>query len=497
MATVVVAANPRKPGESLDFRRCPDCASLIVHDGAFTEFTESDDSYSLAWRHYVQLGAGIDAMVRPIERVARRPDAPPASLLDVGCGFGFVVDYWHHVECAPAFGVEPSLFGRRGHEMLTQDVHIGLLANVPALRDRQYDIVFSSEVIEHVPDPLAFLAELKARLTPQGTLIVTTPGADFVAPGNSLSAMLGVLSPGLHKMLLSEQALRTLLGRAGFAHVVVETQAERLVGWASAVPLRLDDAGPEVRERQIAYLARRSLEPGLDPDLVLGFAFRALRELVNAGRFDEAEPQLRLLRQTIQDRHAIDIADPAAVLAAIGPVCTMGEYEHAAPFSLGCILFFAGRMARRGRGGGLDAETCFRLAHQVITHSLVLSPEYFQEGETLVWNAAFEEGSAALQAGHFERALACLAPLALAGVDGSDRPHHVPVPEELTRRARAESAAATLALDHEREAMRQARERSHPLTVLLRRLAGPRGSVRWLATHPLRLLVRLGRRAGR
>ncbi len=43
------------------------------------------------WYNYVQSGAGIDAMLHPVLALG---DRAKGSLLDVGCGFGFVPHFW-------------------------------------------------------------------------------------------------------------------------------------------------------------------------------------------------------------------------------------------------------------------------------------------------------------------------------------------------------------------------------------------------------------------
>ena len=125
-------------------------------------------------------------------------------------------------------GVEPSQYGRMGRDMLGVPIHIALLSDVPALRERRFEIVFSSEVVEHVLDPAAFLTELRTHLAPGGTLVLTTPRAEFVRPESNHSSLLAALSPGFHKLLFSEHALEAALRTAGFAHVLVEAQTERL-----------------------------------------------------------------------------------------------------------------------------------------------------------------------------------------------------------------------------------------------------------------------------
>lgn len=45
--------------------------------------------------------------------------------------------------------------------------------------NKEYDCVLLCEVIEHVPNPVEFLSNLKKRLKPGGSLILTTPDAEY------------------------------------------------------------------------------------------------------------------------------------------------------------------------------------------------------------------------------------------------------------------------------------------------------------------------------
>lgn len=440
-ALVVGAPNPWAPGETLRFYRCAGCRSLLVPEGTFHDFSDAEAS-PFSVRHYIQLGAGIDAMIRPAEQ-ARRPDA--SRLLDVGCGFGFTLDYWRHVVGNEAVGVEPSAFGRLGAEMLGVDLHVALLADVPSLHGRVFDVVLSSEVIEHVPDPPAFVQELQQRLAPGGTLVLTTPNAGFVAPEHPLGIVLATLSPGLHKLLLSQAALERLLWEAGFAHVRVDGEGQQLVAWAAMSPLALRDDPAALRRSYTDYLRRRWAEPAMNLDLRLGFGYRLLKETVNAGNLDDAVPVAAGLRDLIKQQFGFDVADHAAVRDAVLPVSSLDAYAAAAPLPLGPMLFYRAMAAAQGALPNEDAAAGLAAAHDILAHSARLKPDHFQEAATLAWPALLEQAGASLRAGQPEAAAACLARLAAAeAAPPPDCP--VAVAAEVAERARILRGAVETAL---------------------------------------------------
>lgn len=88
---------------------------------------------------------------------------PDARVLDVGCGAGNLLA---KLPPCRAFGVdvEPAIL--RG----------GVAGDAEALpfHDASFDVVFCSEVIEHVPDPDRLVAELRRVLHPGGSAVVST-----------------------------------------------------------------------------------------------------------------------------------------------------------------------------------------------------------------------------------------------------------------------------------------------------------------------------------
>jgi 2-polyprenyl-3-methyl-5-hydroxy-6-metoxy-1,4-benzoquinol methylase len=108
---------------------------------------------------------------------------PPAGrLLDVGCGLGFFIDRaaragWN------VFGCEPSAsWAQAASERLGPDrvVHGG--AEHPDVARGCYDLITAWDVVEHVFDPLPFLAQLRLLLAPGGTVFIRTPNFAYLWP---------------------------------------------------------------------------------------------------------------------------------------------------------------------------------------------------------------------------------------------------------------------------------------------------------------------------
>ncbi|HMN54758.1 MAG TPA: bifunctional 2-polyprenyl-6-hydroxyphenol methylase/3-demethylubiquinol 3-O-methyltransferase UbiG [Sphingopyxis sp.] len=99
------------------------------------------------------------------------------SALDVGCGAGLLAEPLARMG-AVVTGVDAApenIAAAQGHaagQGLAITYFAGELAALPAAT---FDLITSMEVVEHVTDPAAFVAELAARLAPSGLMILSTP----------------------------------------------------------------------------------------------------------------------------------------------------------------------------------------------------------------------------------------------------------------------------------------------------------------------------------
>jgi SAM-dependent methyltransferase len=204
----------------------------------------------------------------------RLPLPPGARVLDAGCGSGRTLQ--ELVDYGDVSGIELNTEAAalaRGRAL--GDVEVGRLEELP-WEDGTFDLITCLDVIEHVPDDTAALAELRRVCRPGGWLLVTVPAYQALWSRHD--------EANHHYRRYSRAALRAAAGAAGWELVLMSSFNSLLLAPAAAVRLaqrRLGthngytndlDLGPawlnDVLERPLAleasWLARgRTLPAGL------------------------------------------------------------------------------------------------------------------------------------------------------------------------------------------------------------------------------------------
>src|SRR5207249_6661628 len=135
-------------------------------------------------------------------------------LLDVGCGTGVIAGTLRDLGW-DVYGVEPdpragALAQRR---LGSERVAIGTLDTVD-LPASSFDVMTAQQVIEHVPDPLAFLSHARRLLRQGGRVVLTTPNAHSLCH-RRFGRNWRELDPPRHLHLFSLSDLSTCASRVG------------------------------------------------------------------------------------------------------------------------------------------------------------------------------------------------------------------------------------------------------------------------------------------
>ena len=403
------------PGRNpIRFIRCGGCTSIFADPPVCLDYDLAGALPESHLRHYLEVGAGIHAMIR---RAAAVRGARGKSFLDVGCGYGFAVDAWRRQLCPDSVGIELAQYGRVGAERLGIAIHDRLLGQIPELDGRRFGIVQAIEVIEHVPDIQAFLADLDAMLAPGGVLALSTPCADFIHPNNYPAEMVGLLSPGFHAFLFSHKALEDAL-RTRFPHVLVRIEREALSAWASHAPFELD---PSLAEAvYIPYLEQLWALCAERDALYDGIAYRLFKEKLNRGDIAGAAAPMRALEESYREKYGQEVLDPERA-SELGAVSDIAQYNRL-PFGLAAYHFFRAIYARLAENDPHRAAPGFHAAARIALAGGRVYPAYFQEALSFVWIARQQEGLAWAVAGDNARARIIFDEILAAHANGQDLP---------------------------------------------------------------------------
>jgi len=378
----------------LDFLACPDCDSVFPHPFAQPGY-EDDFGYPDYSRLYAQLWAGIEFMVRPL--IAVHCIHPVHSFVDVGCGFGYTVDFARRMFGAQALGLDPSAYARDGAHALGVKILPTYMSDEALPNGMQADLLFRSEVIEHVEDPAGFIRMLRGHLRQGGVLALTTPDAGCITPRHPTPAILLALFPGFHRQIFSEKALTAMLHEAGFAHVRVIPFEHRLVSFASDDAAVLNITLEPDHETYIAYL--EVLAANRDPacaDVRQGALYKLLAQYVSLGDWPHAEAVLAAAKEVLQQDHRLSFAEPEDVSARLRHITRLPDLPAALPYWLPFGLYFAGMLLLNGRDDAVGAQRLFSASHSAIAEAIRLG---LVAEAPLYWQAVLHEGIAALVAG--------------------------------------------------------------------------------------------------
>jgi SAM-dependent methyltransferase len=296
---------------------CDGCGAVLFRGLRPARYVEQP-----AWfvTHGAEMAMGLEGGLDPLFKLDL---GQVRSFLDVGCGYGWVLDYARSTRGWRVLGLDDSVQARAGRDGLGVEIMDRDLGPDVALDGAPFDLVYACEVLEHVEDPLPFLEGVRKALAPGGPFVLRTPNAAAVAPETEASALRAALSPGYHVVLYRRASLEHVLRRAGFAHVQIHESAETLMAAAADAPFAWDPSGVPDRDAMIEYLERRSHELPATSSFRTGVLYVLLKRLAFAGRLGEAEVVWERTRANLEERYGVDAAD-AAGLEASAPSASAG-----------------------------------------------------------------------------------------------------------------------------------------------------------------------------
>ncbi len=312
--------------KSLVYLRCSSCGTVYAPDGASLRYEDETDGDS-ALSYYLEEGAGIDLMVDPLSRLDH---ARIGRYAEVGCAFGFSLDFARRCFGWNIRGIDPSPLAAAGRDALNLPIEQRYFGPDAPLSGPPADLLQAAEVIEHVTDPHGFMRALLASLDETGILVISTPNAALLRDGTPDAMLLQVLQPGVHLTLFTADSLVALAQAHGLRHCHIHETPDDLTLTASRHPFAYDEAATCDRIAYLDYLRWRLALSRQDTPLRRGLMSRLLRELTLQGRFGEIDPTLADLFAEYR-RCGVDLANPESI-----------AHSPNAPFNVAAILYCLG-----------------------------------------------------------------------------------------------------------------------------------------------------------
>jgi SAM-dependent methyltransferase len=161
--------------------------------------------FELEGRHWWFLGRR-KLFLRMIEE-RFPPDRRPIEALDFGCGTGAFLEHLERFGTVRAVDADPSAVAFC-HARGRGDVQVSPPGSPLPFPDDAFDLVTTLDVIEHIDDDVAALAELRRVLRPGGVLLVAVPAYMFLwGKQDEVSH---------HRRRYTARTLRRALAEAGF-----------------------------------------------------------------------------------------------------------------------------------------------------------------------------------------------------------------------------------------------------------------------------------------
>jgi SAM-dependent methyltransferase len=168
-----------KPGSAVSEAFAKSDATPHVYDEAMERFYEQTDAflYELAVWNMSRLKRGMaHDMTRWIQKHIQQPHGRPPRVLSLGDGMGF------DTILMAGNGFDTTYFEVPGYtaefarlNFANQPHDLNFLTDPSKIKSEHYDVVICLDVLEHVPDPPAFVKMLTGYLAPGGVLFTHAP----------------------------------------------------------------------------------------------------------------------------------------------------------------------------------------------------------------------------------------------------------------------------------------------------------------------------------
>jgi 2-polyprenyl-3-methyl-5-hydroxy-6-metoxy-1,4-benzoquinol methylase len=159
----------------------------------------------------------------------REKQKSPLRILNVGCGLSHVLQYIPTHHTYQGVDVDPRVIEACSRRFADRNASFAVSEPyaLPVAKE-SFDVVFATEVVEHVTEPERWLEELVSKLEHGGGLQLSTPKyGGWLLPFLERTVLewiarrKGFTRKGLHPTPFTEDRLRSLLGRGGLTRISI------------------------------------------------------------------------------------------------------------------------------------------------------------------------------------------------------------------------------------------------------------------------------------
>ena len=208
----------RTTSESFDYVRCEACSALSIVDPPRDRLGEI---YPASYYSFSETGAS------PVERIKQWLDrrqfrklfaqvkGKQLSALDVGGGAGWLLTTARSVEprLTETMVVDLDAAAEIRARAAGHDFFLGPVESFET--DHRFDVIFLLNLIEHVADPVAVLAKMRALLAPAGVVFVKTPNHDSLDARLFRNRSWGGLHCPRHWVVFTPESFAAAADKAG------------------------------------------------------------------------------------------------------------------------------------------------------------------------------------------------------------------------------------------------------------------------------------------
>ncbi len=236
----------KKRNKGLDLGYCESCslayARPLIRGGANdvgdsnSTITEADFYEGLKKNHTLQSQIAMIKAPKMLEywqKILAENTGRKLSILEIGCGTGQYYEAWKNLKV-----------DWTGLEVNKDMLNFCKSKNIPVVDtnimdtklDKQYDIIFLSQVLEHIIDPNFFIKKIHSNMAEGGILHIDVPNHDSLSSLyrklNPFHPEYGFLQPNHHLIAYNKNALNYLLTNNKFniVHLDAHSNDDKVLG---------------------------------------------------------------------------------------------------------------------------------------------------------------------------------------------------------------------------------------------------------------------------